>query len=229
MAQVCIRTSSEPPSAGTSGPVCLELLGSGGSSGAISLAREAFSGCFAAGAASVFQLEAPAVGELQQLHIWVDVDGAGGLAWPCCYACGESACPRRAAALVGGLAAVLLIWPWDWLRRRAGAAADASWHLDSVEVACEGRPPAYFVCRKWLNAGCGYSAELAASSRNPRQEEAEYKVGGWGWLACGLAAWGQPLCLACQAARHLAAGTPHTPPCRAVRRSRSRAVARHAP
>lgn len=131
--RVCIRTSSEPPSAGTSGPVCLELLGSGGSSGAISLAREAFSGCFAAGAASVLQLEAPAVGELQQLHIWVDVDGAG-------------------------------------------AAADASWHLDSVEVACEGRPPAYFVCRKWLNAGCGYSAELAASSRNPRQEEAEYKV-----------------------------------------------------
>ncbi len=53
---------------------------------------------------------------------------------------------------------------------------EAAWHLDYVEVACEGRQPTYFVCRKWLEAGCGYRAELAATSRNPRQEEAQYKV-----------------------------------------------------
>ena len=55
----------------------------------------------------------------------------------------------------------------------------ASWHLESVEVATHGQGaprPAYFACRKWLDARSGYRAELPASSRDPRLEEVEYKV-----------------------------------------------------
>ncbi|PRW59715.1 lipoxygenase homology domain-containing 1 isoform A [Chlorella sorokiniana] len=79
--RVCIHTSAEPPSAGTTRAVCLELLGSSGSTGTIRLDAAAAAGCtgtcFAAGSSDVFQLEAPAVGELRQLNIWVDVEGAG--------------------------------------------------------------------------------------------------------------------------------------------------------
>lgn len=63
------------------------------------------------------------------------------------------------------------------------APSEAAWHLDVVEVACKaGGPttrPTYFVCRRWLDERCGYRAELAASTRNPRQEEVDYKVGCW--------------------------------------------------
>jgi hypothetical protein len=140
-----VTTSREPAHAGTRHPVCLELVGGGGSSGAIRLAREPGSACFGAGCTDVFQLEAPAVGDLQQLNVWLDLGGQGG----------EGA---------GGEA----------------AAGGASWHLDSVEVACGGGPPTYFVCRRWLDAACGHRAELGASTRNPRQDEAEYRVGGRG-------------------------------------------------
>ena len=73
---MCIHTSIEPASAGTCSPVCLELVGSRGTSGAIHLDRQGSAACFAAGAADVFQLEAPAVGELQQLNIWVEAPAA---------------------------------------------------------------------------------------------------------------------------------------------------------
>ena len=54
--------------------------------------------------------------------------------------------------------------------------ADASWHLDTVEVACDEGRPAYFVCRRWLDERNGYCAELAATARNPHGEDVEYKV-----------------------------------------------------
>ena len=80
--RVSIHTSPEPPSAGTTRPVCLELLGTGGSTGIIRLDAAAAAGscglCFAPGSSDVFQLEAHAVGELHQLNIWVDAEGAGG-------------------------------------------------------------------------------------------------------------------------------------------------------
>jgi hypothetical protein len=60
--QVCIHTNSEPASAGTCSQVCLELVGSRGTSGPICLDRQASAACFSAGAADVFQLEAPAWG-----------------------------------------------------------------------------------------------------------------------------------------------------------------------
>jgi hypothetical protein len=70
--QVCIYTSAEPASAGTCSQVCLELVGSRGTSGPICLDRQASTACFSTGAADVFQLEAPAVGELRQLNIWLE-------------------------------------------------------------------------------------------------------------------------------------------------------------
>ena len=60
------------------------------------------------------------------------------------------------------------------------APSEAAWHLDMVEVACKAggstARPTYFVCRRWLDERCSYRAELAASTRNPRQEEVDYKV-----------------------------------------------------
>ena len=94
--RVSIHTSPEPPSAGTTRPVCLELLGTGGSTGIIRPEAAAAAGssgpCFAPGSCDVFQLEAPAVGELRQLNIWVDAEGAGG--W------GRQGCGR--VSTVGG-------------------------------------------------------------------------------------------------------------------------------
>lgn len=74
-----VHTSGEPAGAGTCRPVCLELVGSQGSTGAVRLEGGAAGEgrCFAAGAADVFQLEAAAVGEPRQLNVWVDMEGAG--------------------------------------------------------------------------------------------------------------------------------------------------------
>ncbi|KAL4458577.1 hypothetical protein ABPG75_013442 [Micractinium tetrahymenae] len=148
--RVCVHTSAEPAHAGTCRPVWLELVGSQGSSGAIALDRQGGAACFTPGAGDVFRLEAPDVGELQQLNIWVEAEDTTA---------GASGEPPASPLL---------------------ASADAaSWHLDSVEVAPQGRGaprPSYFVCRKWLDARNSYRAELPASSRDPRLEEAEYKV-----------------------------------------------------
>ena len=85
--QVCMHTSSEPASAGTCSQVCLELVGSRGTSGFICLDRQASAACFSTGAADVFQLEAPAVGELRQLNIWLEApaeaEGGEGGAGAC--------------------------------------------------------------------------------------------------------------------------------------------------
>lgn len=187
---MCIHTSAEPHSAGTTRPICLELLGSSGSTGPIRLdAAAAAAGssgpCFAPGSSDVFQLEAPAVGELRQLNVWVDAEGAGaqrGEVWFLHVAAHtgqqghgrwrqDSAATERASARADLPAALNTAVP-----------SEAAWHLDTVEVACKaGGPtarPAYFVCRRWLDERCGYRAELAASARNPRQEEVDYKVGG---------------------------------------------------
>lgn len=76
--RVCVRTSSEPANAGTCQPVWVELVGRLGSTGAIALDRRGSTTAFAAGASDVFQLEAPAVGDLQQLNIWVEGERGGG-------------------------------------------------------------------------------------------------------------------------------------------------------
>ena len=179
-----VHTSIEPPGAGTCRPVCLELVGSQGSTGAVRLEGGAATqgGCFAAGAADVFQLEAAAVGELRQLNVWVDMEGAGAGA-------GGALLQRRPSS--GGhwmgmhLQSLSLppctsntepccCWP-------AGDVppGEAAWHLEGVEVAPAGAPrPTYFSCRRWLDDRCGYRAELPPSAHNPRAEEAEYKVGG---------------------------------------------------
>ncbi len=80
--QVCIRTCDAPPSAGTCRPVLLELVGSSGSTGTVRLEPEGggSGACFATGAVDVFRLEAPVVGELQQLNVSVDMTGGGELA-----------------------------------------------------------------------------------------------------------------------------------------------------
>lgn len=77
-----IHTSSEPSGAGTCRPVCLELMGSAGSTGPIRLdgASSAAGPCFAAGGCDVFQLEAAGVGELRQLNVWVDMEGGSSAA-----------------------------------------------------------------------------------------------------------------------------------------------------
>lgn len=73
--RVCVHTSAEPAHAGTCRPVWLELVGSRGTTGPIELDQQGRPTCFAAGSSDIFRLEAPEVGELQQLNIWVDADG----------------------------------------------------------------------------------------------------------------------------------------------------------
>lgn len=169
--------------------MCLELVGSQGSTGAIRLegGAAAEGRCFGAGAADVFQLEAAAVGEPRQLNVWVDMEGAGagraGLV-------GQFG--GRASELVCGLGgpqsqsegvpmACAHATPHHPPAPPAGdvSPGEAAWHLDSVEVAAAGSPrPTYFACRRWLDERCGYRAELPASAHNPRGHEAEYRVGG---------------------------------------------------
>lgn len=193
--QVCIHTSAEPPSAGTARPVCVELLGSGGSTGTIRLDAVAVSNsagpCFVPGSSVVFQLEAPAVGELRQLNIWVDGEGAsawgGGELWAAVERLRDRMTGRDMASYDACCTQLLRqsrppsVLSCPHLPCPAAAPSEAAWHLDTIEVACKaGGPtarPAYFVCRRWLDERCGFRAELAASARNPRQEEVDYKVG----------------------------------------------------
>lgn len=69
-----VHTSADPAHAGTCCPVCVELVGSGGSTGAIALDSRGGAPCFTPGASDVFKVEAPDVGELQQLNVWVEVE-----------------------------------------------------------------------------------------------------------------------------------------------------------
>lgn len=72
--QVHIYTSSEQEFADTcsGSQVCLELVGNQGASGPICLPRAASADCFFPGALKRYDVEAPAVGEVQQLNIWLE-------------------------------------------------------------------------------------------------------------------------------------------------------------